>query len=89
MELVAKLHHKGGAWRDRVAVKQIWDVFALGLQLLFQNLRVFGTAETSRSLLIHFSAGGNTIDCKQQNLFGLDSVDQLVDGGHDGRPHFL
>jgi hypothetical protein len=89
MELVAKLHHKGSAWGDCVAVKQIWDVLALGLQLLFQNLRVFGTAESARSLLVHFGAGSHTIDCKQQNLLGLDSVDQLVNGSHDGRPHFL
>ena len=89
MELVAKLHHKGGARGDRVAVKQIWDVLALGLQRLFQNLRVFGTAESARSLLVHFGAGGHTIDSKEQNLLGLDGVDELVDGSHDGRPHFL
>jgi len=59
------------------------------LQLLFQNLRIFGTAESARSLLVHFGAGCHTIDSKEQNLLGLDGVDQLVDGSHDGRPHFL
>jgi len=89
VKLVAKLHHEGSAWRDRIAVKQIWDVLALGLQLLFQNLCVFGTAESARSLLIHFGAWGHTIDCEQQNLLWFDSVDELVDGSHHGCPHFL
>ena len=41
MKLFTKFHHELCAGRDRIAIKQIWYLLALGLEFVFELLRVF------------------------------------------------
>jgi len=89
VKLAAEFHHKWCSRGDGVCVKKIRDVATLCIKLRLKGHCVFGRSEATRSLLVHFGSRGHTINREQKYLLGLDGVHELVDGLHDGSPHFF
>jgi len=89
VELLAQVEHEVGAGGDCIPIEQVGDGLTLRAQLVFQNLRIFCTSESSGALLVHFGSWRDSIDRHEENFLWLDGVDQFIDGSHDRGPDLL
>lgn len=89
VELLAQGHHEFSAGGDRICVKKVRNLFALGSQLFLQVACLFCSSEAARSLLVHFGARGHAVHRQQQHFLRFNRVDEFIDSLHDGRPNFL
>lgn len=66
VRILRRLHHPG--WGRRYLVTYVFGKIFRGFS------KVFGTAETTRLLLIQFCTGSNSVNCHVHGYFGLDNL---------------
>jgi len=69
----------GLTWGDAIAVEGLLfgEFLALSKSLFPCNLGIQRSPETTRSLLVHFCAGSNTVHGHEEQLFRFDLPEQM------------
>ncbi|KAI3480716.1 hypothetical protein L1887_57195 [Cichorium endivia] len=85
-ELLGELCHEGGAWGDAVGVEGflVREDLAATFCLFLDLLCLLCGTETTGTLLVHLCAWGDAVDGEEEDLFGLDLVEEMLYIGEYG-----
>lgn len=85
------VHRSLLTWCDTVGIESLllWELFSLLLRLGLLLPGVFGSSESSRSLLVHLCPGGDTVNGHEEDLLRLDLCEQVIDIGEYRQYHLF